>query len=143
MLARSQPPASRSRLIMPADSAKNSILIYVVDDNPLLGEVTAQIINTAGYQTRMFTNPIEANGALEKGEPKPQVLVTDFDLGKLVGFDLINTTRENIPGIKPLLVSGTVDREVLAKHPVQPDKFIPKPLKADDIIGGVEELLAG
>lgn len=73
---------------------------------------------------------------------KPQLLVTDFDLGKWVGFDLINTAREHIPGIKTLLVSGTVDQQILEKHPVQPDRFLAKPFKADDITAFVKELLA-
>ncbi|MFT6619363.1 MAG: hypothetical protein ACJASX_002262 [Limisphaerales bacterium] len=66
--------------------------------------------------------------------PKPQLLVTDFDL--------INTARKHIPGIETLLVSGTVDQQILEKHPVQPDRFLAKPFKANDITAFVKELLA-
>jgi CheY-like chemotaxis protein len=127
---------------MANDNSTEPILIYVVDDNPLLAEVTAQIIGSAGFRTKSFTDPVLANEALINDEPKPRLLVTDFDLGEMVGFDLINTAREHIPGVKTLLVSGTVDPQILEKHPVQPDKFLAKPFKAEEITFFVRQLLA-
>jgi len=115
-------------------------LVYVVDDNPLLGQVTAQIIDTEGHTTRFFTDPLEAHEVIENQQPKPDVLVTDYDLGPIVGFDLIELARRVIPGVQCLLVSGTVKPEVLARHPTKPDKFLPKPFTADQLINCVNEL---
>lgn len=126
---------------MSADRDNSGHLVYVVDDNPLLGEVTAQIISSVGYQTRMYTDPVAANNALANAGDHPVLLVTDFDLGKMVGFELIETARKNHPGIKTLLVSGTVDPQVLAKHPVQPDKFLAKPFRSEELLGFVDELV--
>jgi DNA-binding response OmpR family regulator len=115
-------------------------LIYVVDDNPLLGQVTAQIIDTEGYKTRFFTDPMVAQQALIDADPQPDILLTDYDLGPIVGFDLIKTAREHIPDILCLLVSGTVKHEILQRHPIKPDEFLAKPFKADELLACINEL---
>jgi CheY-like chemotaxis protein len=115
-------------------------LVYVVDDNPLLGQITAQIIGSDGYETRFFTDPLKAREALRVDRPSPDILVTDFDLGPIVGFDLIETAREHIPGIRCMIVSGTVQPQILANHPTRAEKFLPKPFKADELLACVGEL---
>lgn len=121
-------------------SDTNSKLIYVVDDNPLLGQITAQIIGTAGYRTRFFTDPLKAREALRGDDPGPDILVTDFDLGPIVGFDLIETARVRRPDIRCMIVSGTVQPEILDRHPTKADKFLPKPFKADELLAYIHEL---
>ena len=115
-------------------------LIYVVDDNLLLGQVTAQIIETGGFKTRFFVDGLKAREALIQDSPKPGIVVTDYDLGPLVGFEIIDVARKEIPGVKCLLVSGTVKHEVIQRHPTQPEKFLPKPFKADELLADVIEL---
>ena len=115
-------------------------LVYVVDDNPLLGQVTAQIIDTDGHKTRFFTDPLLAREALKTADPQPDVLLTDHDLGPIVGFELIKIARKMIPGIRCLLVSGTVKHEILRRHPVKPDRFLAKPFTADELLACITEL---
>lgn len=125
---------------MPGKPDIDPKLIYVVDDNPLLGQVTAQIIETAGFKARFYVDGLKARDALINDSPKPGVVVTDYDLGPIVGFEIIETARENVPGVKCLLVSGTVKHEVIQRHPTQPEKFLPKPFKADELLANVTEL---
>lgn len=115
-------------------------LVYVVDDNPLLGQITAQIIATGDYETRFFNDPLKARDALQNTRPAPQILVTDFDLGPIDGADLIETAREHIPGIRCMILSGTVQKEVLERHPVRADRFMAKPFVADDLLALIDEL---
>ncbi|MGB0580796.1 MAG: response regulator [Limisphaerales bacterium] len=115
-------------------------LVFVVEDNPLLGQVTAQIIETAGFTTQAYTDALEARRKLAEVSPLPCVLVTDYDLGPIVGFELIELVRSRNPAVKCLLVSGTVKREVLERHPTQSDRFLPKPFKADELLAYVNEL---
>jgi len=125
---------------MPNQSDIDPKLIYVVDDNQLLGQVTAQIIETCGFRARYFVDGLIAREAIIADSPKPGVVVTDYDLGPIVGFEIIETARREIPGVKCLLVSGTVKPEVIERHPTQPEKFIPKPFKADELLAAVKEL---
>lgn len=123
-------------------ASPKSLLVFIVDDNELLGEITRQLIATAGYDTRLFQQGLPARDALLAAASPPVVLVTDFDIGDINGLDLINEVRAKLPRLKTLLVSGTAKPEVLAKHPVKPDQFLAKPFRAADLIGAVDKLAA-
>ncbi len=120
----------------------NGTLVFIVDDNELLGEITQQLISSAGYDTRLFHQGLPARDALLAAAPPPAVLVTDFDIGDINGLDLINQVRAKFPELKTLLLSGTAKPEVLARNPIKPDLFIPKPFRAADVIGAVDKLVA-
>lgn len=115
-------------------------LVFVVDDNALLGEITRQLIASAGYEAVLFSQGLPARDALLAAAAPPVVLVTDFDIGDINGLDLISQLRAKLPRLKTLLVSGTAQPEVLARHPVKPDQFLAKPFRADDLIGAVDRL---
>lgn len=117
-------------------------VVFVVDDNPLLGEITRQLIASAGYQTKLFDQGLPAREEMLAMPSPPVVLVTDFDIGDITGLDLIGEVRAKLPQLKTLLVSGTAQPAVLAMHPVQPDQFLAKPFRADALIGAVERLAA-
>jgi DNA-binding NtrC family response regulator len=117
------------------------LLVYVVDDNALLGQITAQIIATDGHATRFFKDPEEARHALTWDEPPPDLLVTDFDLGPIHGLELIAAARKRNAHIKSMVVSGTVEERFLENYTTKPDKFLPKPFRADDLLSGIDELM--
>jgi len=117
-------------------------VVFVVDDNPLLGEITRQLIASAGYQTKLFDKGLPARAEILAMQSPPVVLVTDFDIGDITGLDLIGEVRSKLPHLKTLLVSGTAQPGVLALHPVQPDQFLAKPFRADALIGAVDRLVA-
>ena len=125
---------------MDCEDSKNNLLVYVVDDNALLGQVTAQIVETAGFRTRTFSNGKEGNAALSSEDTKPDLLITDFDLGDIEGFDLIETAKRTIPGIQCLLVSGSVRMEKLKEHAIKPDHFLAKPFKPDELVALVQQM---
>ncbi len=117
-------------------------LVFVVDDNELLGEITRQLIASAGYETKLFHQGLPARDALLAAGLPAAILVTDFDIGDINGLDLIGELRVKLPRLKTLLVSGTAKPDALAQHPVKPDQFLAKPFRADDLIGAVDRLAA-
>lgn len=132
----SAPPAAQP--LAPTKGA----LVFVVDDNALLGEITRQLIASAGYETKLFHLGLPARSELLATNHPPAVLVTDFDIGDINGLDLIGDVRKKLPQLKTLLVSGTAKPEALAQHPVQPDQFLAKPFRAADLLGAVDRLAA-
>ncbi|MEN9575626.1 MAG: hypothetical protein RL514_3481 [Verrucomicrobiota bacterium] len=126
----------------PSPPPPNGTLVFIVDDNELLGEITHQLLASAGYDTRLFHQGLPARDALLAADPPPAVLVSDFDIGDINGLDLINQVRAELPQLKTLLLSGTAKPEVLARNPIKPDLFLPKPFRADDLIGAVDTLVA-
>lgn len=126
----------------PPTADPSGVVVFVVDDNPLLGEITRQLIASAGFQTKLFEQGLPAREEMLAMQSPPAVLVTDFDIGDITGLDLIGEVRPKLPHLKTLLVSGTAQPEVLARHPIKPDQFLAKPFRADALIGAVERLAA-
>ena len=117
-------------------------LLYIVDDNEFLGEVTRQLLESVGYTTKLFNQGLPARADLLSTATPPVVLVTDFDIGDINGLDLIGDVRPKLPRMKCLLVSGTAKPEALERHPVKPDLFVRKPFRADELLAAVNTLVA-
>ncbi len=116
-------------------------VVFVVDDNALLVEFTASILEADGYSIRRFTDPKVALGAIRDTNPKPAVLITDYEMGELNGLDLILFSHKIHPSLKTILVSGTVDGSITLTHPAKVHHFLGKPYDPAQLRKTVAELM--
>jgi CheY-like chemotaxis protein len=85
-------------------SAPRSALI--VEDDPILLELTAELLKDGGLEVIRATNGGEALALLERG-PAPLVVVTDIGLeGRRSGLELARTVAERWPEVRLVIVSG-------------------------------------
>jgi CheY-like chemotaxis protein len=118
------------------------IMVFVVDDEPMLLELAATVLQPAGFNVRTFRDPQAALAEFSAAHPRPAVLVTDYAMGTMNGLDLIRECRRIQPRQKILLVSGTVNENVYDDAPVKPDRFLAKPYQSHDLIALVQSLAA-
>ncbi len=118
------------------------VLIYVVDDEPMLLELASVILEPDGYQIETFRDPKDALKSFIAANPRPQLLITDYAMHSMNGMELIEQFRRLEPAQKILLVSGTVGEDIFDGEPDQPDEFLAKPYQADQLTTLVKELLA-
>jgi len=111
------------------------LTIFVVDDEPLLLDLAATILQPLGFDVRMFRNPAKA--LREYPTAKPTLLVTDYAMDGMNGLDLIRECRRVNPRQKIILLSGTVDETVYANSEIKPDRFLAKPYQIRDFIEAV------
>jgi DNA-binding NtrC family response regulator len=116
-------------------------VIYIVDDEPLLVDLAEASLAPAGFNVKKFTDPEEALKAFTKARPKPDVLVTDYAMGKMNGLELLEKCREQKPGLKCLLISGTVGAEVVLNAPTKVDRFVGKPYQPENLLELVRRIL--
>ena len=114
--------------------------ILLVDDDPLVLDVMKAILEFRGFDVHPFTNPSEALSYFQTGEPKPEILVTDYHMADLDGLELIRRSTALSPALKTLLISGTVELEDLQSQPVQPDEFLSKPFSPQTLWEAVSRL---
>jgi CheY-like chemotaxis protein len=114
--------------------------IFVVDDEPLLLELAALTLEPLGYEVRTFCNPELA--LREFAVSRPDLVITDYAMGRMSGMDLIRECRRLNPAQKVILISGTVDEQVFADARVRPDRFIGKPYQLSDFSSCIIEVLA-
>jgi DNA-binding response OmpR family regulator len=116
-------------------------LIYVVDDEPMLLELALVILEPAGFKVRTFRDPEQAIAEFSRSQPRPDVIVTDYAMHSMDGMQLVERFRRVDPELKILLVSGTVGEEIYRSTLTKPDKFLPKPYQAHELIAAVRSLL--
>ncbi len=114
--------------------------LFVVDDEPLILELALLTLEPMGYQVRTFLNPESALQAFVNNQP--DLVITDYAMGRMSGMDLIRECRRIRPNQKIILVSGTVDEQVFADARVRPNRFICKPYHLADFSSCIKEVLA-
>ena len=119
---------------------QKSNLIFLVDDDPVLGDITKSILELSGFQIRFFLSPTDALKAVEEEDLKPDLLVTDFNMPELNGLQLIARCRAACPVLKSLLLSGTARSDELRREPIKADAFLPKPFLAADLLETIRRL---
>lgn len=118
-------------------------LVFIVDDEPMIGTIVELTLEMHGYQTKVFKDPATALEAFLSAEAKPDLLITDFNMPGMTGIELIRDCRAAHPQLKTILCSGTVDEAFLKSFVPQPDRFIAKPFFPQDLLTVVKALLAG
>jgi DNA-binding NtrC family response regulator len=115
--------------------------IYIVDDESALAQMASTILSFRGYRARVFNDPNSALKFLEESSIKPSLLITDCIMGSMNGLELIEEFKKAVPGIRTILMSGTISNEFVQRCPVTPDRFIPKPYPADLLLDAVDQLI--
>jgi CheY-like chemotaxis protein len=123
----------------PVDDAKP--LVFAVDDEPMLLELIALVLEPLGYRVRTFRDPATAVRAFSLAKPQPAVVITDYAMHMMNGMDLIRECRQINPGQKIILVSGTVDETIYRNSTVKPDCFLAKPYPAKQLAEMVKSLV--
>jgi CheY-like chemotaxis protein len=124
----------------PKPAAGAPVTIFVVDDEPMLLDLAAAILEPLGYDVLTFSNPAAALAKVPLA--KPALIVTDFAMGKVSGLDLIRECKRRDPLQKIMLLSGTVDENIYAGDDAKPDAFLAKPYQVLDLIESVQKLVA-
>jgi CheY-like chemotaxis protein len=126
----------------PDNKAHNAaITIFVVDDEPLLLDLAAAILQPMGFNVQTFRDPQTALAAFPAA--KPTVVVTDYAMGEMNGLDLVRECKRINPNQKILLLSGTVDESIYAELLHKPDRFLAKPYQVREFIESIKKLVAG
>ena len=124
------------------NNPKAGVLIYLVDDEPMLLELASVILQPLGHQIKAFRDPDTALSAFKNENPYPALIITDYAMHTMTGMDLITECRRLNPGQKIILVSGTVGEEVFRDAEVRPDYFLAKPYEITELTGLVRNILA-
>ena len=116
-------------------------MVFVVDDQQVIAELTAAILELEGFRTRIFHDPDEALKALVSDVDAPDLLLTDYQMGRSTGLDLIEQSKDRRPALRTILFSGTAQRGVFADRRVKPDEFMEKPFVPQHLVDVVKAIL--
>jgi len=117
-------------------------MVCVVDDEPMVGEVVQAILRVGGYQSVYYQDPILTLEAFKAANPKPDLLLTDFQMPQMTGRELIHQCKEVHPSLKTILYSGNVQEDTVSFYASKPDRFLRKPFTPKTLIDLVNSVTA-
>jgi DNA-binding NtrC family response regulator len=121
--------------------AVDTRLIYVVDDETMIGDVVQIVLKMDGYVPKFFPDPEEALRALEDEPRQPALLLTDFVMTPLNGMELIQRCKLRFPQLRTILYSGNAGEDCMRSYAIRPDAFLRKPFLPRTLLGLVRSTL--
>jgi CheY-like chemotaxis protein len=117
--------------------------VLVVEDEDLLRDVLAAVLQEHGYSVLVAGNSQEALAVLER-HPRPvQVALVDVVLPGGSGPELCRELVRRRPGLKPVYMSGRVGEEALREANAVPGPLIAKPFRPEELLEIIGGLLSG
>ncbi len=143
-------PVVEAPAALPAASAAASPLpagggqaIWVVDDEPAVAQLLAELLQDWGYRVRTFADAGEALAALEAAPAGPDLLLTDQTMPGMHGLELAKLARHFRPGLPVILCTGqpdAIDAADAARTGIR--HIFGKPLQAAELARVVAQVLA-
>lgn len=122
-------------------SARRPLRIFVVDDERIICETLAKILQLSGFEAIPFTSPLQTlNNA--RIQP-PDLLLSDVSMPGVSGIDLAVKIKLKYPSCKILLFSGkasTVDLLRVASAQGYDFQLLSKPVHPKDLLRRIEDL---
>jgi CheY-like chemotaxis protein len=113
--------------------------VIVIDDEQVIANTLAIILNNAGFEARAVFNGQQAVELLETFQP--EMLIADVVMPGMTGIETAIAIRNKLPKCKVLLFSGqAVTADLLEKARTQGHEFeiLAKPVHPSDLLAKLE-----
>lgn len=118
--------------------------VLVVEDEPLVRELTCRILREGGYMVIEAANGIEAYNRAVEYTGEIELVLTDVVMPGMGGARLVSKLQTARPGIKALFLSGYADRAVMDRgDPHSRAAVLQKPFTPDTLLRMVKAAIAG
>jgi DNA-binding NtrC family response regulator len=122
---------------------KDKETVLLIDDDDMVTDVAAQILNNSGYGVISAKNGKEAIEVYKANQDRIDMAILDMILPDMSGMDTYEKLKEINPGIKVLLASGYgIDSQASNIMERGCNGFIQKPFNMSELIKTIGDILA-
>jgi two-component system, cell cycle sensor histidine kinase and response regulator CckA len=132
--------AARSRSRAAAPLATGTETILLVEDEPAVRALVAELLQEAGYRVRQAATARAAE-AEHAADGKIDLLLTDVVLPDRNGRELFESLSARDPGLRVLFMSGYTDDDVLRQGLSEEIPLVRKPMRADELLRSIRGAL--
>jgi DNA-binding NtrC family response regulator len=119
---------------------RRSQRVLLVDDEILIRHVCARVLRSFGYQTETANDGAAAWKALQANIY--DLLITDNNMPRVSGVELVKKVRSAHMALPVILVSGDLPTRELDDNPwLQPVATLAKPFTGEELLGTVKRVL--
>ena len=111
-LLKNQVPSSKSQAPSPENTNEASLLpesenssqtaqrssllkVMIVDDSPSVRHITSKLVKNAGWEVILAKDGLEAFETLQASEDLPDVVLTDVEMPRMDGYELLSSIRNH------------------------------------------------
>jgi len=105
------------------------MLIYIVDDNLDMCEFIAFVLANEGYRVHSFACPVKALEHMRSKQLQPALLITDYNMPKMNGYELHEEVSYLYPEIRTIVISGRCVQNLIGKL-----HFLQKPFPPEHLL---------
>jgi two-component system OmpR family response regulator len=114
--------------------------ILVVDDDADIRQINAEVLAHSGYHVDAAEDGAAAWDTLQRN--KYDLLVTDNDMPKVSGVELLHKLHAAHIALPVILATGSLPKEDLTRFPwIQPVALLIKPYSFHELLGTVRNVL--
>ena len=116
--------------------------ITIVDDDTMVGTMTAHCVKRAGYTTTVFNTPLEALNWFSDHPHETSLVISDHNMPEMTGAELARALADTCPHIPVIICSGYIDAiEEYAGDLPNISAIMTKPTPTNDLLSAVERAL--
>lgn len=112
-----------------------SLAILVVDDDPVVLELTSRLLRRAGATVTSLGGGRAAVRAIADGVIRPAVLITDIEMPEMSGIELSARVAALRPGVRIVMMTGDPGSAAAARaHPTEVADVLLKPFTTAELL---------
>jgi CheY-like chemotaxis protein len=114
-------------------------MVLVVEDDPMVAEMTSRLLKDAGYQSECIGTGKQALAMVENKAVTVDALLIDLTLPDMPGLEVARQARLKRPSLPVVLTSGYPRYRIPPEFDGAP--FLAKPYSLDELVTAVQRLL--
>ena len=124
---------------MPA-IAPPQLCVLVVEDDTVTRETMGIVLEEQGYRVVLACNG--SDGLLAFSERTPDLVVTDVNMPRMNGFEVLSRVRAGYPDLPVIIITANHSRDAQGEaRRLGADDFINKPVNLEDMLARIAACL--
>jgi len=124
--------------MMPEKSADTRPLVLIIDDDLAVRESLAAVMEAFGFRTSIAGNGLE--GLVAVALEAPSAIITDLQMPRMSGLELITALGHTKTGIPVIAISGSTSTDLAKARQMGAVAAFHKPLPVFEMIGAISGL---
>jgi two-component system, cell cycle sensor histidine kinase and response regulator CckA len=125
-----------------SSSLGNQELILIVDDEPLIQQVTQVALETHNYRTLLANNGMEAIELYKKHQSEIIVVLMDSMMPSMDGLTAYHILKKLNPQVRVIATSGLISNSLFTEGPsIGVKAFLSKPYMIEELLDTLQEVL--